>query len=202
MAISLTPWQKDALTEIVNIGVGRGAATLNTMCRSYVRLSVPTLEVIDAAELAGKLGGFSSETISTVTMPFNGQINGLAAILFPPESASNLVTALTGEDPIFTGLDSIRTAALSEVGNIIINGVMGAVVNILNMNIIYSTPQYLEDSVKAALSVFHIGEAVIMAKARFQIEEFSVEGDILLLFEVGSFATLIDGVEASMRRDD
>jgi chemotaxis protein CheC len=199
MVISLTPWQKDALTEIVNIGVGRGAATLNTMCKSYVRLSVPTIDIIDAAELADRLKGFESETISTVTMPFNGQITGLASILFPPDSASNLVTALTGEDPIFSGMDSIRTATLNEVGNIIINGVMGAVVNMLSMSVTYSTPQYLEDSVKAVLSVFHMGETVIMAKARFQIEEFSVEGDILLLFEVGSFSTLINGVEASMR---
>ena len=198
MTVELTPWQKDALTEIINIGVGRGAATLNSMCKSYVRLSVPSMDVISVEELPGKLKRFESDTLASVVMPFSGRITGLASILFPPDSASNLVTALTGEDPVFSGMDSIRSSTLSEVGNIIINGVMGAVANMLLMDINYAAPSYLEDSLRAITAVFHMGEAVIMARARFTIEEFNVEGDILLLFEVGSFAALIKGVEDTM----
>lgn len=198
MTINLTSWQKDALTEIINIGVGRGAAMLNSMCRSYVRLSVPSMDVIEVGELADKLKRFESDTLSTVVMPFSGPINGMASILFPPDSASNLVTALTGEDPVFTGMDSMRSATLSEVGNIIINGVIGAVANMLQMDITYSPPSYLEESLRAIISAFHMGEVVIMARARFMVEEFNVEGDILLLFEVGSFAALIKGVDGAM----
>jgi chemotaxis protein CheC len=201
MAVELTPWQKDALTEIINIGVGHGAATLNSMCKSYVRLSVPSMEVIDVKELAGKLKRFESDKLATVVMPFSGPINGMASILFPPDSAANLVTALTGEDPVFSEMDSIRSSTLSEVGNIIINGVIGAVANMLLMDISYSTPRYLEDSLNAITALFNMGEVVIMARARFAIEEFKVEGDILLLFEVGSFAALIKGVEDTMPRN-
>lgn len=198
MAVELTPWQKDALTEIINIGVGRGAATLNSMCRSYVRLSVPSMDVIGVDELADRLKRFESDTLATVVMPFSGPINGIASILFPPDSASNLVTALTGEDPVFAEMDSLRSATLSEVGNIIINGVIGAVANMLQMDIAYSPPSYLEESLRFIISTFHMGEVVIMARARFMIEEFKVEGDILLLFEVGSFAALIRGVDGAM----
>lgn len=201
MAIELTPWQKDALTEIINIGVGRGAATLNSMCNSYVRLSVPSMDMIGVNELADRLKKFESDTLATVVMPFSGPITGLASILFPPDSASNLVTALTGEDPVFSGLDSMRSSTLSEVGNIIINGVVGAVANMLQMDISYSAPHYLEDSLRAFTSLFSMGEVVIMARARFTVEEFNVEGDILLLFEVGSFAALIKGVEDTMPRN-
>jgi chemotaxis protein CheC len=87
------------------------------------------------------------------------------------------------------------------VGNIIINGVVGAVANMLQMDISYSAPNYLEDSLRAITSLFSMGEVVIMARARFTIEEFNVEGDILLLFEVGSFAALIKGVEDTMPRN-
>jgi chemotaxis protein CheC len=198
MTIELTPWQKDALTEIINIGVGRGAAELNSMCESYVRLNVPNIEVIGVTELADKLKRFESDTLATVVMPFRGPITGLASILFPPDSASNLVTALTGEDPVFSGMDSLRASTLSEVGNIIINGVVGAVANMLKMDISYSPPDYLEESLRAFTSLFSMGEVVIMALAKFTIEEFNVEGDILLLFEVGSFAALIKGVEDTM----
>ena len=195
--MNLSPFQQDALTELLNIGVGRAAGVLNEMLDAHISLQIPRVQIIgsdDPMEVNDSMGG---ERISSVQMPFGAGFSGLAALAFPPNSASNLVAALTSERPGSAELDSLRVGALSEVGNIVINNVIGSIGNVLEREMQYGVPRYVEDSFDRLLSIDgKAGSGVmLLAQTRFSIEEHRIDGDILLFFELESFDQLLETID-------
>ncbi len=94
--------------------------------------------------------------------------------------------------------DALRIETLKEVGNIVINSVMGSIANILEHHLSYSLPRYLDINVLTLARTSTIPEArkdrVILADTRFTIEDREIEGSILLILEVGSLEALLDAI--------
>jgi len=192
----LTPAQMDILKELINIGIGRAAGVLNEMTSFHILLDVPFIKVLPHKALKREIEEFGSSRIAAVSLGFNGPFSGTAALVFPPDSASKLVTVLTGEEPGTPDLDSVRAGTLTEVGNIVINGVMGSIGNIIEQRINYSVPTYMEDTIDnlLALNSPDVNLLVLLVRTRFTIKQLQVEGDIILLFEVGSFDSLVANI--------
>ncbi len=191
----LATTQLDALQEMINIGVGRSASMLNQMLDVHVQLHVPQVKVLPAhvveQELAQQLG---LDPVATVQLGFSGSLNGLAQLVFPTASAAKLVSALSSEATDGPeDLDAIRTGTLSEIGNIVLNGVMGMLSNLLHQNFQYSMPSYVEEEVHHLFSIKSVlkDDVVLLAQTRFLIEKLLVTGDIILLFNIGSFDALL-----------
>lgn len=190
--------QLDALQELVNIGVGRAAGVLNEMIDSHISLQIPFISILSPVEvkneLEKRLGG---DRISAVRLGFTGSLSGSAQLVFPTDSASTLVSVLTNEELGTPDLDAVKIGTLSEVGNIVINGVMGSISNLLEQHFNYSLPSYIEDTVERLLTVngFGINVTVLLAQTRFTIEQLHVEGDIILIFKVGSFDVLLEAID-------
>ena len=199
--MTLTNEQQDILTELINIGVGRAAGMLNEMLQSHVELQVPYIQIISPTSIEEAIGNLAPERISSVQLRFKGSFSGTASLVFPPDSAAKLVDILTGEAFGIEDLDEIRVGTLTEVGNIVINGVMGSIANILHEQINYSVPTYLEGSVNQLLPTNNedYDATILIAHTRFRIQEFQIEGDIILFFEVGSFDTLLTAVNALLQ---
>ena len=193
-----TAEQIDVLKELINIGVGRAAGMLNDMVQSRVLLQVPYVKIFTPATLHQEIEQLGSEKLSTVRLIFKGPFSGIASLVFPPDSAGKLVDILTGEEPGETDLDSIRIGTLTEVGNIILNGVMGSIGNVLKKHINYSVPTYLENNIEQLLLAENVetDTTILLAHTRFTIEQLQIEGDIILLFEVGSFDALLEAIDA------
>lgn len=191
--------QLDAVTELINIGLGRAAASLNELVAAHVNLSVPTVRVLPAAEIDAPLGEIGDGVLSSVQLNFHGALNGSAMLVFPPASAAQLVAVMAGEDVAVENLDSIRAGTLNEVGNILINGVMGVISNILEQRLRFSLPRYMEERIRAILDFREIqGEdTVLLARTRFRIEEYEIEGNILLVFEVDSFEAFLQAIKTN-----
>ncbi len=191
--MTLTDLQHDALCELVNIGVGRAASILNQMLEHPIHLQVPDVEVLPVGDITLTMGTLAEIPLASVQLGFKGAFSGLALLLFPTNSASNLVALLTGEEPGSPDLDSLRSATLTEVGNILVNGVMGAIANAINHPISYTIPQFTEDYLeniltreKASSNAF-----AIVAKTHFTVEKLLIEGDIIISFEMGSFSAFV-----------
>lgn len=197
-----TPLQLDALSELINIGVGHAAGTLNQMVGARIRLQVPTIKVLRLSILGIELGTSPEQSLSFVRQPFSGFIQGTAALVFPPESAANLVAALTGETPGSSELDSVRSGTLSEVGNIVINGVMGTLANLLNVRLSYGLPSYSDSRLHHLFANADDADPmVVLAHTKFRIEDLDIEGNILLVCEVRSFDTLLVAIDRVSRGD-
>ncbi|MCU0630054.1 MAG: chemotaxis protein CheX [Methanoregulaceae archaeon] len=194
----------DAIGEIVNIGVGRAAGQLNQMTGSHIRLQVPSIHLIPFNELTSlKKSIFSGDVLCAVLLCFKGSFSGITAVVFPPESAAALVMLLTGEKEDSPDLDPMRIEALKEVGNIIINAVMGSIANVLSEHFTYSIPAYYEGPISdvAELQNKQVNEEyVLMARTNFLIEALNIEGDILLILEIGSLENLVLSIKKAYER--
>jgi chemotaxis protein CheC len=183
----------DALRELLNIGVGRAASVLNTMLNSHIKLQVPLVKIVSRQELKEELESVGSGTLSSVNLPFRGIFSGNAKLIFPAESALKLVVALTGEEPNTEDLDTIRAGTLAEIGNIVLNSVMGSISNMLKLSLDYSVPNYHEGGVNSLFDPekMESDTVFLIARTSFTVEKLNVDGDIVIFFEVGSFEKFI-----------
>ena len=197
--MNVTAEELDALQELINIGVGRAASLLNEMVDSHIRLKIPVVKVLTAADAYQELTTrFHDQTLASVKLRFTGSFYGTASLIFPTDSASTLVAVLTGEDPS-ADLDAVKTGTLSEIGNIVINGVMGSLSNVLKRHLNYTLPVYLEDTLEnLLLSAYESDSKILLAQASFTIERLEIIGDIILIFLVGTFDALINAMNDEM----
>ncbi len=196
--MSLTLEHIDALKELINIGVGRAMGALNQMLEAPVRLYVPTVKIGKISELQHELGGFGDERLSLIQLPFKASFEGVAALMFPTESAAKLVSICTRKGADASTLNAMKIATLTEIGNIVLNGVMGSMSQILEQRMTYSVPKYDENSIRCFLNGSQWDPSLLLlwAETHFTIEEFAVTGHIFLLLGLGSLETLGEALGA------
>jgi chemotaxis protein CheC len=192
-----TAYHLDALKEIVNTGVGRAAASLNVMLDSHIELEVPSISIYRPEDLDEEHDMASEAELACVQLGFHGYLTGSAILVFPPKSAVKLVAALTGEDPGTPHLNAIMAGTLNEIGNIVINGVIGTIGNLLSRPFDFSLPNYLEGRLVELLKPVEteMNLTILLVRTRFRVEDRQVEGSIFLLFELGSFDTLLAAID-------
>jgi chemotaxis protein CheC len=190
----------DAITETINIGVGRSASLLNQMTGSHIQLQIPKLSVFQFKDLKDNNWSLDGEEImSTVMLEFQGNFSGVTAVLFPSDSAASLVMLLSGENEPGPEMDALRIETLKEVGNIIINSVMGSISNVLSKHLSFSLPVYYEGKLSAVAATrnhFEDDDWVIIAHTHFQIESENIEGKILLVLDIRSLEHLIESIQS------
>ncbi len=197
--MKLTTDQLDALTELINIGVGQAAGMLNEMIEFPIQLQVPWVKLFSPLSLQEELSErLGKDVLSSVQLDFTGSFCGNAQLVFPTESAATLVALLTGEKSESPALDELKIGTLTEIGNIVINGVMGSITNILTQPIHYDVPNYIEEPIEHLLTVQKIdnnNQAVLLAQNQFNIEQLQIKGDIILVFNVGSFSAFLTAID-------
>ncbi|WP_244533520.1 chemotaxis protein CheX [Methylobacterium aquaticum] len=139
-AIGLTELQQDAFTELVNIGVSRAAASLRTMIGTQVLLSVPSVEIVSRAAAARLIGEREAAPLVVVHQDFEGAFTGRALLIFPQENGRELVRAVAGGDLSPEEVAALEDEALAETGNIILNGCLATMANMLQRTLTMSLP--------------------------------------------------------------
>lgn len=188
----------DALQELINIGVGRGAKVLNTVLHSHIRLQVPVVKIVTLDELKEEMLRRGESRLSSVNLDFKGNCNGNAELIFPSESASRLVNLFSEEEEPESNLDSIRVGTLCEIGNIVLNALMGSISNLLSLRLSYTVPNYIEGSIEELAPSFRpSGDSVIfLAWTNFTIDVHEITGSFVLFLEVSSFDKLLSAIDA------
>ncbi|NCD32427.1 MAG: chemotaxis protein CheC [Spartobacteria bacterium] len=183
--------QYDAIKELVNQGVGRAANILNTMLNAHITLHVPELAIIQIKELE-TLVNAESDTLASVSLSFKGPLIGQAKLVFPTESASKLVSVFMNESMDSDDMDSIRVGTLTEVGNVVLNTLVGVLSNALDMHLVYAVPRFDEGNLsKLTADTKALDNKIMYAKTRFTIRDLYIQGDFMLFFELGGFDSLL-----------
>ncbi len=196
MVLTIKPHHFDLLQELINIGVGKAACMLNKMVKIHIELQVPQLEFYRMGELMEHEEFKRINAMSAVILGFSGPFAGTSALMFPPDSASSLVSIIIGQQDMQADMDSMRIGTLQEVGNIVLNGVMGSIANILQEPLDYSTLDYCEGALPSVLPEYDLeNDTLLLARTHFTLEKHSICGDILIIFQVGSFDSLISAMD-------
>lgn len=194
----LSPPQRDALGELVNIGFGRAAASLSTLVQQRIKLSAPSVSVHLLADLPEQIN-FNRPEVATVHQIFSGQISGDALLVLDIDGASNLIGLLTNEPPRFERLNQSDREALMEVGNILLNAFIGSFGNLLNVHITFAVPRLRVDAITDLLNTLAIGDQEIryalLVQTKFVIQDGQVEGFVALIMGIESLDKFFDAMD-------
>ncbi len=196
----------DALLELVNIGVGRAGAAISELCARPVDLAVPSLEFFSLEDPSHTIDLQRGSAIR-VSQAFSGTLAGHALLVLNQDGAHRLGQLLLGikPDSDMDAIDENEQAALLELGNIIMGGVIGNLSDQLGQPVFYELPQIqlrgisgFVDLVSDLLSpeVSH----VLMMQASLSIAAESINGYLVLLFTRDQLADLMARLEASISR--
>jgi chemotaxis protein CheC len=193
----LNPLQIEILKEVINIGVGKSAELLNTMVQSHIKLDVPEVKIVQFNEYSDFVNYFDEENYAVITLPFNGELNGFSKLILSSDHAAKLVNAFIGKSGTNLDMDSLRVDILSEIGNVIINAVMGTLSNMLSIHLDYIVPVYEQGSRNIIIpeEMIKSESAILFAKTHFKIEEFEARGNFAIFFKVKSFNSLIEKIQ-------
>ncbi len=96
--ISLDELERDAITELANIGVSRAAASLREMVGHQVLLSVPSVDILTRRAAAVLISERESDELVAVQQAFAGPFSGRAMLIFPQSNSLHLLRAIIGDD--------------------------------------------------------------------------------------------------------
>ena len=184
----------EALTKLVNSGVVSGVEVLNAMLSSEIRPDIPTIRVVEPYELEIETVIDDNSAFAIVEMGFNGTLHGISGLVFPKENAWKFIEKVAGDDAGSGEFDFVSTGVLTEIGNIVLNRVMGAISNALALNLDYVVPNFFQGSLDRLWSNTP-DRAGLVAATRFKVDDFATEGNIVVFFDQTSFSRLIELIE-------
>jgi chemotaxis protein CheC len=190
--IDLSELEKDALTEIVNIGVSRAAAALRKMIGKQVLLSVPSVEIVTRTRAAALLGQRETANLVAVKQSFAGAFSGRAMLIFPESKSLELVRAVTGDELSAEEVVEIEQEALAETGNVILNGCLATMANMLKRPLSMSVPKVYREDARELFSSDIPGEdnLVLFLYINFSVRERDLRGYIAMMMDMPSLTSL------------
>lgn len=191
--IALDELERDALTELVNIGVSRAAASLRKMVSNQVILSVPSVEIITRKSAASLIRQRESENLVAVQQQFDGPFSGRALLIFPESNGMSLVRAIVGDEMAEPEVVDLEEEALAETGNVILNGCLGSMANMLQQTLKTSLPEVRRgdsDLLFADIQETDEKGVVLFLYINFSIRERDIRGYIAMIMDLPSLDRL------------
>jgi chemotaxis protein CheC len=195
----LTAEQKDALTELINIGFGRAAASLSRLTGHRVQLEVPQVMMCPVEELSDALRPYIDGEIASVHQVFSGPVGGDALLVLDQRSAGILKELLTNEPALPLSIDASAREVIAEVGNILLNACLGMFGNLLKVQVSFAVPHVTLEGLGAVLESLIIEREelryALVVHAGFRLKNSSVTGYLIIVLSVASVDRLIRAVD-------
>lgn len=185
--------QLDALTELVNLGVSRAAKSLREMIGQQVLLSVPSISVVNRSQAVSLLMAREEAKLVAVHQVFEGDITGRVLLIFPETKSLELVRAVAGGELALEDIIELEHEALAETGNIILNGCLATIANMLERSLKMSLPEILRGDGPEFFDLAPppaAGDVVMFLYIDFAVHERDINGYIVMLMDMPSLTAL------------
>lgn len=189
----LTELEVDALTELVNVGISRAATSLREMVGERVHLAAPNVRLVSREDAIGSLRERESGRLVAVHQLFEGEVTGRALLIFPETRSLELVRAVTGAELPLEDIIELEQEALAETGNIVLNGCLGTIANLLRRSLKMSLPEILRGEASAILEFAPPpiqGDVVLFLYIDFAVRERDIQGYAAMLMGMPSLTAL------------
>lgn len=175
--------EADAIAELFNIGMGQPAADLGSIIGEEVLLSVPALRVATRSSVSRDVGSEAAERACAVSELFSGSFAGEAMLIFPERGGLALVRRLV-PDADAGEAGELERDALTEIGNIILNGCLASFSNLVEGELESGVPDY-----RAGPAGQLIGQAddpVLFVRIDVALASGDAAGHVLFLLDIAS----------------
>ncbi len=201
--IALTDLERDALTELVNIGVSRAASSLRKMVGEEVLLSVPSIEIMPPWNAARLIGERETDELVAIQQQFEGAFSGRALLIFPQATSLDLVRAIIGENVPPDEIAEMEQEALAETGNVILNGCLATMANMLKRSLTISLPEVVrgDGSLLFYQNPERAGDGLVLfLYINFSVRNKDIRGYIAMLMDLPSLAALKELIEGFIKQ--
>ncbi|MGA2126249.1 MAG: chemotaxis protein CheX [Xanthobacteraceae bacterium] len=187
----LTELERDALGEVSNIAMARAANSLRQMVEHEVVLSVPSVEILTQEEATRIVARPDNPGLVAVRQDFTGAFSGRALLIFPEANSLELVRVVVGRQLPLEDIVDLEDEALAETGNIILNGWVATIANMLARGLKMSLPVVVRgDSQKMFESLGAEDTLVLFLHINFAIMTKAIRGYVALLMDIPSIDSL------------
>jgi chemotaxis protein CheC len=201
----LSEEKRDALRELVNIGMGTAAAALAAALGAFVELTSPGLEVTDRRSVAKQLdtGAWRNSEIEAVRQPFFGAFTGESLMLFDGPAHAELA-GMVGHGSESAVVE--QQEVLLDVANVVIGACVNGIAESLAELVSFAPPTRL--GTRADVRAFLSREAVawqqgLIVNVDFKLEARSFLSRVLVFLPEPSMlridqavSRLLDGLAA------
>jgi chemotaxis protein CheC len=189
--LPLTDLERDALAELSNIAMARAATSLRQMVDSQVLLTVPGIEIVSKEEATRLVAKPNNPRLVAVRQDFKGPFSGRALLIFPEASSLQLVRVVVGKELLpLEDIGNLEDEALAETGNIILNGWVATIANLLKRTLDISLPVVIRGDGRRMLQSDEAQTLVLFIHIRFEIRQKEIEGYVALLMDIPSLDVL------------
>jgi chemotaxis protein CheC len=199
--VTLTEFQLDALTELVNLGVSSAATNLSELVGEEVVLSVPRASVVTREEAIVNLREHGAKRLVGIHQDFDGDIRGRALLIFPEARSLELIRALVGAELSLDDIMELEQEALAETGNILLNSCLSTIANSLERNLKISLPEVIHGE---GVDFFgqHSGahETVLFIYINFAVKQRDIQGFLAMILDLPSLVMLCSLLDAFIER--
>jgi chemotaxis protein CheC len=199
--MELTLAQKDALTELINIGYGRAAGALSELTGYRITLEVPNVSMHEIQEIPPLLEAVVAGEVASVNQMFSGPIAGTAMLLLDERSALMLSRLLTEAGAGTAGeFDAGAREIITEVGNILLNACLGVFGNLLQVHVSFAVPRLHVESIQQVLESVNIEAEEklrygLMIHTRFRLRSSNVTGYLVIILGITSLDRMLRELE-------
>jgi chemotaxis protein CheC len=196
--MELTPQQKDALIELINIGFGRAASALSILVGQRVIIEAPSVELFPLVHLKEALEKLAEGEVTSVHQVFSGRISGTAMLLMDTASSAALVDLLAGGNGKISLLEDADRETMQETGNILLNAFTGSFGNLLQVHISFTVPRVHFDSLRNMLHTLTIDqlelEYALVVQVNFTLTGGNVNGYVVIVMGIQSMESLLEAM--------
>lgn len=200
----------DILSELFNIGVGRAADMLSDIVQRKISLQIPKIKILEKEDgelqLSKQFSGLFDGALMVSTISFTNSLKGKANLVFPADKIKKFVTLCSGdgsippEDTVFTDVDF---DVIREIGNILLNCILGEFGNLINVQLSYDLPHVaVYDRIDFSKDIDNEkNHSFMILFVTFLIDETEIEGAVIIDLMVESYQELfrlLDGIEAGL----
>ncbi len=196
--LELTLLQKDALGEVLNLGLGAAAAALSSMVGDEVLLSVPEVEFVAPDVLDDRFAGRERRREVAVQQLFTGSLEGEALLLLSGGSILDFMGSALPEALPEELYDELERDLVSEIGNIVLGACMSAFTDHLDLDLAPHLPrvQHFMPRIEPSGDPAAATKQLLLVAIDFKIRDREVHGYLGFALGVRDSRTLIDRVDA------
>jgi len=189
----------DAVAEVLNVGMGYAAAVLSEMVNEEVRLSVPQVMFVSRPDALTHLQSKTHKEVSGVSQHFEGLMGGDVLLLFPEDKSLELVRAVLQQDLSFEELTEMEQEAMTEIGNVILNGCLCSIADMFQQQISGGIPEFVKGSIGSILTqdklLDKVEACVLLLNMEFSLDRKQVEGYVSFLMDMDSMLAFRNSVK-------
>lgn len=197
--MELNALQRDAITELINIGFGRAAASLSRLTGYRVLLDVPSVAIHPMERLQEALANMMTGEIATVHQVFTGPVAGDAFLALDESAAALLKELLTSEPALPLRIDASTQEVVTEIGNVLLNACLGTFGNLLKVHVSFSVPRLSVDTLGQVLESVtvdrHELRYALVVHAGLRLRSDTVRSYLIIVLSVSSLDRFVEAID-------